>query len=85
MNSATSPRASYLTPPQYAAELGTNVGKVLSWIARGELRATNLADRLGGRPRWRISPEARDEFERRRERRPEPPAPRKKTRRKYYV
>jgi len=36
--------------------------KVLGWIRRGELRAVNGADQNGKRPRWRIPPEALDEF-----------------------
>ena len=56
----------YLTPPKYAERLGIKPEKVLGWIARGELRAINVAGRVGGRPRWRISVEAIADFERRR-------------------
>lgn len=53
----------YLTPPQIASELGVQVGKILGWIARGELRAVNLAERANGkRPRWKISRQALDDF-----------------------
>ncbi len=45
----------YLSPPAIAERLGVSPEKVIRWIARGELRAVNLADRLGGRPRWRVS------------------------------
>ncbi len=44
----------YLTPPKIAAELSVRVGKVLAWIRRGELTAVNVAQAVGGRPRWRI-------------------------------
>lgn len=44
-----------LTPPDIAQEYGVNVSKVLQWIRSGELRAANLAARVGGRPRYRIS------------------------------
>jgi hypothetical protein len=36
--------------------------KVLGWIKRGELRAINVADKQGKRPRWRISPEELQDF-----------------------
>jgi excisionase family DNA binding protein len=52
----------YVTAVQVAADLGVNQSKVLGWIHRGELRAINVAARLGGRPRWRISREAVDAF-----------------------
>ena len=61
------PRA-YSTPPKLAKQLGIHPAKVMGWIARGELRAVNIADRAGGgRARWRISPDALDEFLRKRE------------------
>jgi transposase len=47
---------SYLSPPQIAKRFGVDAHKVLSWIRRGELRAVNVADRTGGRPRFKISP-----------------------------
>jgi excisionase family DNA binding protein len=55
-----------LTPPEVARRLRVSADKVRSWIMRGELRAVNVADRVGGRPRWRIALEAVEEFERRR-------------------
>jgi excisionase family DNA binding protein len=66
----------WLTPPQFAKRLGIDVSKVLTWIRNGELRAVNVAERVGGRPRWRISSTAIEEFIRRRESTP-PPAPRR--------
>lgn len=62
----------YLTPPQIARRYGVKPAKVLGWIASGELVAVNLADGPGGRPRWRVSPEALADFERRRSSRPTP-------------
>ncbi|HQU43785.1 MAG TPA: helix-turn-helix domain-containing protein [Pirellulales bacterium] len=44
----------FLTPPAVARLLGINVAKVLTWIRNGDLRAVNVATRLGGRARWRI-------------------------------
>jgi hypothetical protein len=45
---------------------GISPEKVISWIRRGELRAVNVASRLGGRPRWLIDPKDVEDFERRR-------------------
>jgi len=44
----------YSTPPKVARELSVRVGKVLAWIRSGELAAVNVAQAVGGRPRWRI-------------------------------
>src|SRR5687767_1728117 len=52
------------TPPQLAKMLGVEPAKIIGWINRGELRAVNVADRNSQRPRWRISPEAFEEFTR---------------------
>ncbi|MGH7137562.1 MAG: helix-turn-helix domain-containing protein, partial [Pirellulales bacterium] len=59
--------STWLTPPQLAKQLGVQAEKVLGWIRSGELRAVNVADRAGRRPRWRISAETIEEFLRRRE------------------
>jgi hypothetical protein len=53
----------YLTPPQLAERYGVDPNKVLGWIRRGELAAVNVATTTGGRPRWRVSPEALAAFE----------------------
>lgn len=55
--------ATHLTPNQIAKSRGINVTKVLDWINSGELRAVNYATKRGGLPRWKIAPEALDEFE----------------------
>ncbi len=51
-----------VSPNELARRLAVKPQKVLAWIARGELHAVNLADRTGGRPRWKILPEALAEF-----------------------
>lgn len=56
----------YLTPPEVAERYAVNATKVLGWISTGELRATNVAASLIGRPRWRISEADLAVFEQRR-------------------
>ena len=46
--------SAYVTPPRLAKRLAVSPEKVLGWIRRGELRAVDVADKQGGRPRWRI-------------------------------
>ena len=68
---------SALSPSAYASQIGVNVHAVLNWIRSGELRALNLASRLGRRPRWKLTREAIEEFERKRTNAPAAPkAPR---------
>jgi excisionase family DNA binding protein len=55
-----------LTPPAVAKMLGVNPDKVLSWIRKGELHATNVTAKPGGRPRYRIEKEDLDAFRNRR-------------------
>jgi excisionase family DNA binding protein len=45
----------YLTPPETARLLGVDPAKVIFWIRSGELRASDLATRRAGRPRYRIA------------------------------
>ena len=52
---------------------------ILGWIKSGELKAVDVSRRLGGRPKWRITPEALAAFEELRT--PTPPAPRTRKRR----
>jgi transposase len=54
--------------------------KVRAWIARGEMKAINTADRLCGKPRWVILPEALADFDRSRQAQTPAtkPAPRRK-------
>jgi excisionase family DNA binding protein len=53
---------SFLTVSAVACALGVRRGKILNWIARGELVGVNIADRATGRPRWRIPQAALDSF-----------------------
>jgi len=41
-----------LSPPQVAKVWGVSAAKVVGFIKSGELRATNLATDLNGRPRY---------------------------------
>jgi excisionase family DNA binding protein len=52
----------YLTPPEVARRLGCATEKIIGWILAGELRGSNLAARLGGRPRYRIAEADLEEF-----------------------
>lgn len=67
----------YLTPPAVARMLAIRPAKVLRWISRGELRASNVADSLGGRPRWRVSADYLQAFLARRRAVPQPVATRR--------
>jgi hypothetical protein len=55
------------TPPEIARQYRIATKKVLTLIRTGELRALNLANRGCTRPRYSITPEALEEFERSRE------------------
>jgi hypothetical protein len=61
-------------PPAVARAMGVGHDTVLGWIRSGELRASNLAP-LGKRPRWIVTPEAIDEFLKRRQHVPPPKKP----------
>jgi excisionase family DNA binding protein len=76
MTPAILPRR-YLTPPDVAETLGVNQSKILGWIKRGELAAVNVAAKVGGRPRWRISQPDLEEFLSRRAAAPAPKAARR--------
>jgi hypothetical protein len=68
-----------ITPPALAAQWGIDVGKVITWIKRGELRAVNLALDPNGRPRYAIDQADIAVFEA--SRAVTPPAPRTRRRR----
>lgn len=51
-----------ITPPQLAKQWAISPDKVLAWIRTGELRAFNAATKPGGRPIYRIAPDALEEF-----------------------
>jgi len=57
----------FLSPPSVARMLGCKPDKIRLFIANGELAAINLASRRGGRPRYRVSAQALEQFLRRRE------------------
>jgi len=69
----------FKTVRQLATELGVDPNKVLTWIHTGELRAIDVSERRGGRPRWRIPLEAWADFQRARSN-TALPSPRQKTR-----
>jgi excisionase family DNA binding protein len=52
----------WLTVADVAETLRVNATKVGGWIARGELAAADVSSRSGGKPRWRISPDALEAF-----------------------
>jgi excisionase family DNA binding protein len=68
------------TPPEVARFLRTDVHKVHAWIARNELTAINIAERAGGRPRWRIRQTDLEAFLLRRQSRPPTPSVRRRRR-----
>jgi hypothetical protein len=53
---------SYLNPPAVGRLLNIKPAKVLAWVKSGQLSAVNVAERPGGRPRWRISRDSLDLF-----------------------
>ena len=67
-----------LTPAEVAQLWGVSVGTIMTWIRNGELRAINLAKRLGGRPRYRIDVADLTDFENRRAYQPPIPVPRRR-------
>lgn len=62
----------WLSPPQVAEQLGIDPEKVIAWIRRGELNAVNVAENIGGRPRYRIDPQELAAFLQRRSTSPAP-------------
>lgn len=64
----TDPRfREWMTPPQVGRQLRVKPERIVGWIRSGELAAVDVSSRPGvGRPRYRISPEALDEFLKRR-------------------
>jgi excisionase family DNA binding protein len=75
--------ATFLTTPQVAKRLGVNADKVLNWIRRGELRAINITNKIGGkRPRYRVAESDLAAFLTSRAAVPDAPATRGRSRRK---
>jgi hypothetical protein len=52
------------TPPEIARQYRVANAKVIDWIRKGELAALNLARHGCTRPRYSVTPEALDAFER---------------------
>jgi hypothetical protein len=69
-----------LTPPEIGRRLRVSADKVRGWIMRGELRAIDVADRVGSRPRWRVAPNDLADFEARRTATRTPPVKRRRQR-----
>ena len=87
-NAAAPPPDRWLSPPQIGRKLGVDPGKIIEWIRRGELRAVNIAENLGGRPRYRVDPAALAAFLDGRSTSPTPKPVRQRKKgfeRKYYV
>ena len=86
--STTATERRWLSPPQVAEQLGIDPGKVIAWIRAGQLAAVNVAENVGGRPRYRISPDALDAFLLGRSTAPDPKPTRRKAapfKRKYFT
>lgn len=78
----------YLRSKDVAERLDVTVHTVLSWIKSGELSASDVSARRGGRPSWRISESDLEVFLVGRS--PSPPVPQQRRRRsssspKQYV
>ena len=69
-----------LRPREVAETLQVKTDVVLGWIRSGELRACNVAQRAGGRPRWRVMPGDLAAFEASRMAQPNKPAVRRRKR-----
>lgn len=61
----------YMAPPAVAKRLGVAPEKVIGWIRSGKLKAVNVGDGIV-RPRYRVSPDALDDFLRSRDASPAP-------------
>ena len=59
---------------------GVGEHTVLGWIRNGELKAIDVSRSKGGRPKWRITQAALDQFESARGSAPAAPAPKRKRR-----
>lgn len=58
--------AATLTPPVVAKRYGVSADKIIRFILAGEIAAINVAQDLTGRPRYRITEEALQAFEKKR-------------------
>ena len=57
------PERLWLSPPAIGKRLGVKPDKVRAWIRSGELRASDFAKKLGGRPRYKVHVTALISFE----------------------
>jgi len=83
---ATEPQAA-LTPPELAKLLAVDPDRVRTWCKNGTIRAIDVSENPGtGKPRFRIMPDAIEEFLASRSVTPPPPRRqrRKKSARTYY-
>jgi len=71
------------SPSEIADRWACKVDKVLMLINRGELGAINTAPGGAKKPRWRISAESLEAFERDRSTKPAPPKARRRARESY--
>jgi hypothetical protein len=55
-------RQRFFTPPEIATRLKIGVDKIHVWIRSGQLRASNLATKATGRPRYAIDERDLEEF-----------------------
>ena len=62
--------ADYFTPPQIAAMLGVDHGKIIKWIRNGELHAVDLSLSRRQRPRYKIARTDLETFLKRRSTKP---------------
>jgi transposase len=67
-----------LTTADIAARYRVGQSKVLTWIKSGQLRAINTAANLSARPRFVVTANALQEFERRRSATPPPKVKRRR-------
>lgn len=63
----------YLTPPEIAKLLRVRGDKVLAWIRSGQLVAFNVAEKVNGRPKYRVARGELEAFIQRRAVVPPPP------------
>lgn len=56
MKTTQTSKERWYTPPMAAKELGVSEEEIIAFIRTGELRASNLAAKANGRPRYVINP-----------------------------
>jgi excisionase family DNA binding protein len=69
-----------LTPNELARLLRVSPDKIRAMIARGELKAINMATTRCGKPRYVVLPHHLAEFEEKRQAAPPPTSPRRRKR-----